>query len=128
MPQFNNSHRWTDSPASSEVVQPGGMLEDFAVEGDQGGIAIDSLAPGSVIEVTTRNTQYRLTLLDTEGHALITGGSLFPRPTEVRIEGATAGGSALKLGWIGVGLRLELSLGGRLITTSAVKSVEPVAA
>jgi hypothetical protein len=132
MPQFNSdradANSWNRDLNSPDEV-PRGMLEEFPAEpGFADGVAVESLEPGTILEVTTRNTRYRLTVIDGGGHALITGGALFPQPTEVHIEGATAGGSALKLGWIGVGLRLELSIGRRLITTSAVQSVEPIAA
>jgi hypothetical protein len=53
----------------------------------------------------------------------VTGGRLFPESTEVRLEGSTAGGSVLKIGWIGTGLRLEMSMGRQRITTSRVESV-----
>ena len=133
MPQFepgrNGALPWNENSNLTDVLQPGGMLETFAVDtSGTAGVAVESLEPGTILEVMTKNTRYRLTMIDNEGNALITGGSLFPRPTEVRIEGATAGGAALKIGWIGVGLRLELSIGGRIITTSPVQSVEPVAA
>ena len=125
MPQFGSERILP----SAEIAEPGGFLEDFVDDHEVvDGLAVDSLAPGTTIEVRTRNSRYRLTLLDGDGHALVTGGALFREPTEVRIEGSTAGGSSLKLGWIGVGLRLELSMGQRLITTSDVQSVEPVAA
>jgi hypothetical protein len=63
-------------------------------------------------------------LIDPEkGRALVTGGASFPEPTEVRLAGATAGGSMLKTGWIGIGLKLEMSVGRRRITTSRVVSV-----
>jgi hypothetical protein len=125
MPQFGSERILP----SVEITEPGGLLDDFVDDHDGAdGLAIEGLAPGTVLEVQTRNSRYRLTLLDGDGHALVTGGALFREPTEVRIEGSTAGGSSLKLGWIGVGLRLELSMGKRLITTSDVRSVEPVAA
>jgi len=54
---------------------------------------------------------------------LVTGGRLFPVPTEMRLEGATAGGSVLKIGWIGTALRLEMSIGRQRITTSRIRSV-----
>jgi hypothetical protein len=131
MPQFEpdriDSLPWNGSANLPDVLQPGALLETFAARGTDG-VSIESLEPGSILEVTTKNTRYRLTIVDGEGNALITGGSLFPRPTEVRIEGATAGGAALRLGWIEVGLRLELSIGGRVIVTSPVQSVAPVAA
>ena len=103
------------------------LNDDFNLEPNDG-LSTDSLEPGTVLAVTTRNTRYRLTLLDRDGHALITGGALFPQPTAVKIEGATVRGIVPKLGWIIVGLHLELSLGGRVITTSPVKSIEPIAA
>jgi hypothetical protein len=117
---------WSEGQHSTDG-QLYGMYEDLALEPNDG-LSTDSLEPGTVLAVTTRNTRYRLTLLDRDGHALITGGSLFPQPTEVKIEGATVRGVIPKLGWIIVGLHLEMSIGGRIITTSPVKSIEPVAA
>jgi hypothetical protein len=88
------------------------------------GVAFDALEPGTVIVVNTRHTRYRFVVVDgPEQRALVTGGWLFPESTEVRLEGATGGGSMLKVGWIGVGLRLELSIGLRRITTSRVLSI-----
>ena len=88
------------------------------------GISIDSLEAGTVLSVHTQHSRYRIVVLDhTEHRALVTGGAVFPTATEVRLEGATAGGSLLKMGWIGVGLRLELSIGRRRITTSRVRAV-----
>lgn len=101
-------------------------LFDLYAGGDEG-LAVDSLEPGTVLDVTTCNSRYRLVVLDTDGHALVTGGSRFPDPIEVRIEGSTAGGRALRLGWIGVGLRLEMSMGARTITTSTVRSIQMAA-
>jgi hypothetical protein len=115
-------HRAAATPPSDE-----GLFDLFAIDADEG-VALDSLAPGTVLAVTTRNTCYRLVLLNNDGQALVSGGARFPDPTEVRIEGSTAGGHALRLGWIGVGLRLEMRMGARTITTSTVQSIEPIAA
>ena len=52
----------------------------------------------------------------------VSGGPA-PQRIQGRLEGATTGGSVLRLGWIGVGLRMELSTGDLRITTSAVRSV-----
>jgi hypothetical protein len=90
-----------------------------------GGIAIEAIGPGTTLDVTTWNTTYRLTILDAHGRALIAGGDRFRQPTEVCIEGSTAGGASFLERWIGVGLRLELSIGPRTITTSPIRSVEP---
>lgn len=111
-------------PGPSRYTLDGFVRESRCVEG----VAFQSLEPGSVLEVNTRHTCYRLFVLDgTRQRALVTGGSLFPERTEVRVEGATAGGSALKVGWIGVGLRLEMSTGPQRITTSRVQSIVIVA-
>jgi hypothetical protein len=107
------------------VFEP--LFDRVMAEDDDPGVAVGSLTPGTTLEVKTKNTRYVLTLVDGEGHALIKGGTFFPRPTPVHIEGATIGGN-VKVGWIGIGLSLELSIGGRLITTSPVQSVEPIAA
>ena len=117
---------WITGEQVPEQVQPFGMLDD--IDGHPTDrVCTDSLEPGTVLAVTTRNTRYRLTVLDHERHALITGGLLFPDPTEVRIEGALDRGVIPQFGWIVVGLQLELSMGGRLITTSTVQSVHPIA-
>ena len=100
-------------------------LDGFALEpGCAKGIAVQSLEDGTVLSIHTKHSRYRVVILDSANQsALVNGGSLFTETTEVRIEGATAGGSVLKMGWIGVGLRLELSIGRQRITTSRVTSV-----
>jgi len=100
-------------------------LDEFEADpGCSDGIAIASLEPGVALLVHTQNTCYRIVILDGRKlRALVTSGRLFPDPTEVRIEGATTGGSLLKVGWLGIGLRLELSMGHRRIVTSRIRSV-----
>jgi hypothetical protein len=88
------------------------------------GVAVETLETGTVLVVTTHHNCYRLVVLDgMQRRALVTGGSFFPEAIEARVEGATAGGTALKVGWIGVGLKLELSIGLQHITTSRVQSI-----
>jgi hypothetical protein len=100
-------------------------LEGFAADpGCEEGVSIGELEPGTLVTVETRNSRYQMVVLDSESHrVLLNGGALFPDRTEVVVRGSTTGGSAIKLGWIGVGLRLELVLGRRRITTSRVQSV-----
>ena len=88
-------------------------------------VAMDALESETRLLVRTRNSQYRLTVLDGEsGEVLIEGGNLLHGVTPATLNGATAGGCAMKLGWIGVGLRMELSVGGVRVTTSPVRSIE----
>lgn len=110
---------------SGSLVPRRRTLEGFALEaGCVEGVALQSLEAGTVLQVTTRYSDYRVVVLDpVRQRVLVTGGQQFPERTEVRFEGATAGGSVMKVGWIGVGLRLELSMGLQRITTSPVRSV-----
>jgi hypothetical protein len=88
------------------------------------GVALQSLAPGTVVTVKTQNTRYRLVVLDgAERRVRISGGWVFPEVTDVRVAGSTDGGSTLKLGWIGEGFRLELATDLGPVTTSPVQSV-----
>ena len=108
-----------------QVLSPCCTLEGFALEpGCAEGVLIQSLEPGTVLVVRTQHSTYRLVVEDgSERHVLVTGGTLFPESTPVRVAGATAGGSTLKMGWIGVGLNLEMWSGRRRITTSPVESI-----
>lgn len=95
------------------------------------GVALESLARFDTIWVQTLNSDYRILLLDPKaGCALVEGGRLFVEPVEAIVHGSTFGGSTLKSGWIGLGLRIEMWVNNKLISTSPVKSfrVEPHAA
>ena len=114
---------WCGNPDPGNLVPS--TLDGFALEpGCVEGVALQSLEAGTVLNVITRHSGYRVVVLDpVRRRVLVTGGRLFPERTEVRFEGATAGGSVLKIGWIGTGLRLEMSMGLQRITTSRVRSV-----
>ena len=111
---------------TSETVGPGpSTLEGQAFDtGCSRGVALEPLPAGTVLTVHTRHSCYRVEVLDgVEGRVLITGGSVFPERTEVRVAGATTGGNNLKVGWIGEGLRLDLlTIRGRVVT-SCVESI-----
>jgi len=86
------------------------------------GVTLQTLAPGSTIYARTRHNDYRILLLNPEsGRALVEGGRFFVEPTEATVVGSTFGGCMLKMGWIGVGLRLEILLDGKSIITSPVQ-------
>jgi hypothetical protein len=105
-------------------IEPRTLDRFTLLPGCSDGVAIESLDAGTTIQLRTKHSRYRLVLLDPRtGRAVVCGGAVFPEPCEIRIEGATAGGSALKMGWIGVGLRLELAIGRRKISTSRVCSI-----
>jgi hypothetical protein len=125
---------------SQSVIVEGPVASGHAVNSDPAiepatgpGLMLDSLEPGTRIVVATRHSAYRFVVIDgAQKRATVTGGKMFPESTEVRIEGATAGAGVIRPGWIIVGLRMELSIGLKRITTSNVQSVsfdrEPSAA
>jgi hypothetical protein len=98
------------------------VLEDL-VDSTQDGIALDTLAPFDTISVQTRNSNYRIFLLDpTTGRALVEGGRHFVEPVEALVNGSTHNGVTFRLGWIGIGMRLELITHGKIASTSPVQS------
>jgi hypothetical protein len=88
------------------------------------GFRIETLDAGTLLTIRTRQSEYRLTVLDAERReVLVRGGLWVPEATQAHLEGSTAGGSALKIGWLGIGLRMELSIGHGTITTSRIQSI-----
>ena len=102
-------------------------LDTFALAAAGRGVAVSELAPLTCLVVQTRNTRYRI-IVSGDREVLIDGGAIFPEPTPAHLEGATAGGSLLKVGWIGIGLRMEIRAGGRRIVTTPVASIALVEA
>jgi hypothetical protein len=87
------------------------------------GVVLKTLGTVDTICVRTRNSNYRIFLLEpTEGRALVEGGRRFVEPVEATVSGSTFGGSVLKMGWIGMGLRIEIYSNGKRIVTSPVQS------
>jgi len=85
---------------------------------------VRELAAGAIVIVRTRNSCYRLVMLEPETQrVLVSGGDWFPEPTKAQLVGATRGGNMLKPGWIGAGLRMELRHMNQPITTSLVDAV-----
>jgi hypothetical protein len=113
------------NPISEQIVPRNRTLDGFALEpGCSKGVALQSLTAGTRLTVNTRNTRYQITVLDpVMRQVTVSGGPTLRQAIQGRLEGGTTGGSVLRLGWVGVGLRMELSTADRRITTSAVQSV-----
>jgi hypothetical protein len=97
-------------------------LDGFAVATSGPGIALRLLEPLSEFAIHTRNTRYHV-VVSRDADVVIQGGSFFPTPTRAHIEGSSLGGNLLKVGWIGIGLRMEIVADGRRIVTTAVRSI-----
>jgi DnaK suppressor protein len=87
------------------------------------GIALETLAPYDTIQVQTLNSHYGIFLLEPgTGRVLVEGGSYFREPVEAVVYGSNLGGSTLRVGWIGIGMRIEMWVKQQLVSTSPVQS------
>ena len=104
-------------------AERGSTLEGFVAQTAGGaGVLLRDLEPLTTLVVQTRNTRYHIIV--TRGDEIVVqGGSFFPDPTPAHFDGASLGSSFLKLGWIGIGLRMEIRAGGQRIVTTTVRSV-----
>ena len=113
-------------PGPSRQAAP--SLQGFAAAAiEAAGVYLGSLAAIDQIEVRTRNSVYKLTILG-DGRVLVLGGAFFPVWTEAHLSGSTLGGSFLKVGWVGCGFCMEfLHAGQRIVTTRAkeIRKIEP---
>ena len=99
-------------------------LDGFAqISGSLDGVSLRALRPQDTIHASTRNSEYRIVLVDPEqGRVTVQGGRFFAEPVSAVISGSTLGGCMLKLGWLGLGLRIEICAHGQRIVTSPVQS------
>ena len=90
-------------------------------------IQVDFCAPFERIAVNTRSSLYEVIVLSgRDGEVLVRGGRFFPEFRRAILTGSTAGGSALKLRSIAVGLRMELRVDETAYVTSPVQTVSRV--
>jgi hypothetical protein len=88
------------------------------------GVTLMTLKSCDTIHVRTRNSDYEIFMLDPESAlALVRGGEYFAEPVEATVSGSTFGGCMLKMGWLGVGLRMEIYANGQRTVTSPVQSL-----
>src|SRR5262245_66663354 len=86
------------------------------------GVALMTLEACDTIHVRTRNSDYEIFLLDPKsGRAIVRGGEYFAEPVEATVSGSTFGCCMLKVGWLGVGLRMEIYVNGQRTVTSPVQ-------
>ena len=53
----------------------------------------------------------------------VQGGAFFPDPTSAYLDGASSSGSCLRVGWIGIGLTVQIRCGDQCIITSPVRGI-----
>jgi len=114
------------SPAIHNVEMPGLTPSLDHVESDPNHrcVALPLLLPGTLVTLHTRNTCYRLVVIDgSERRVQISGGKLFPENTDAELVGAIDD-EGVKVGWIVQGFQLELLSERGPVLTSSVESVD----
>ena len=112
----------TTSTTTTTVTRAATLAGFTAAVATTHGVHLRDLAPMTTLHVQTRNSQYRIIVSSGEA-VLVEGGQFFPCLTAAHVSGASVGGSFLKVGWIGVGLRMEILVDGRRIVTSPVLDI-----
>ena len=113
----------TETTKSAVLIPRSASLDGFvAVSSSGAGVSLADLEPFTTLLVRTCNSLYRI-VISQNSAVFVQGGQFFPDVTDARLDGSSAGGSFLKLGWIGVGLRMEICAGGQRIVTSPVRAI-----
>jgi hypothetical protein len=86
------------------------------------GVDVRHLPPFTTLLVRTKNSLYRVVITQ-QPEVFVQGGVFFPDPTLACLDGARIWGRSLKVGWIGVGLLMQIRRGDRLIITSPVCAI-----
>jgi hypothetical protein len=116
--------KWTTTAPETVPSVPSFSFLD-AVPEVRHPVALPLLLPGTMVTVRTKNTLYRLTVLDGPARQIsIVGGRLFQRNTEVELVGAVDSEEGVKPGWIVEGLPMQLVTSAGPVITSVVESVD----
>jgi hypothetical protein len=95
-----------------------------------GGIWWNNVDPGLRALVRTKSRTYIIEKRENDLTFISGHPQYCPSPVAASIHGSTWGGSMIKIGWIGVGMRLEFStvLHPKSITTTIIQDVllEPI--
>jgi len=110
--------------AATAVTMPRVALLDGFVDAASvcAGISVLDLPPLTVLRVDTRNSVYRIVISERTA-VFVQGGQFFPETSAAHLAGATFGGSLLKIGWIGVGMQMEICGDDGPIVTSPVRRI-----
>lgn len=93
----------------------------------QKGINVHKLKTGTMVLVVTKNNLYKIIKQDGGEQAVtLQGGKYYLEPTSVFFTGSTLGGTMLKIGWIGYGMKMEFFEGTKKLSTSSVMAAKVV--
>ncbi len=98
----------------------GGFPDILSCDDD---IELCDLAPCTCLLVWTLNSLYRMVVMEPP-EVSVQGGAFFPELTSARLVGSSlVPGGWLKVGWIGVGLRIELRSRDQYVVTSPARAI-----
>jgi hypothetical protein len=86
------------------------------------GVELGELEPMTTVLVWTWNSLYRVVVAG-GSDVLVQGGLMFPQPTPAHVDGASTRGGPLKVGWISLGIMMELHVSGQRIVTTPVIAI-----
>lgn len=89
---------------------------------DTAGVHLRDLPPFTTLLIWTMNSLYRVFVTHWP-EVYVQGGAFFPDPTPACIDGASLGGTCLRVGWICAGLFVEIRSEGQHIITSRVLAI-----
>lgn len=105
------------------LIPRAATIDGFVAASSAGdGVSVRDLEPLTTLHVRTCNSHYRI-VISQQTAVFVQGGRFFPETTDARLEGSSFGGSFLKIGWIGVGLCMEIWAHGQRIVTSPVRTI-----
>lgn len=100
--------------------------DDQIAAGDVEGIYLSELSAGDVLVIETRNSTYSLVYLGAAAALLAKHSPRLAEPVSVNVLGSTWGGSALMMGFLGVGMCMEVQQldDDRVLITSPIQSLQ----
>lgn len=100
--------------------------DDQIAAGDVEGIYLSELSAGDVLVIETRNSTYSLVYLGAAAALLAKHSPRLAEPVSVNVLGSTWGGSALMMGFLGVGMCMEVQQldDDQVLITSPIQSLQ----
>ena len=110
-------------PSASSLIPRAATLDGFVDDvAKADGVYLRDIEPLTTVIVHTCNSRYHV-IVSHDTSVIVQGGQFFPDATPGRIDGSSFGGSFLKVGWIGIGLRMEIFAQDQRIITSPVRDI-----
>ncbi len=98
--------------------------EDLSRADARQALRVQDLLPGDRLVVRTDQNVYHLAVIEPAARQVVLwGGSLFPNPVGVFLDGCSRDGRLVEIGAICVGCALELRTGRGMVVTGAVRSI-----